>query len=400
MSTEQPHPDQAADLNKYPWYRARFWDGMRTRTFWSLLRRHRFAVSCSRLYLPLLTIFVTPFHSLCHRWQELRWRRRVEAAPPMQSPLFIIGHWRSGTTLLHELLALDQRHTYPTNYDCFSPANFLSTRWFNTRCFKFLVPDRRPMDNVSLGWDRPQEDEFGLLNLGIPSIYETAAFPNQGPVNEAYLDFVDLPPADLDRWKAGLLWFLRRLHFRDPRRFILKSPPHLGRVATLLKMFPDAKFVHIVRDPFAVFASSLRLWRSLFATQAMQVPNHCDWLEDFVLDTFDRLYDAYHSQRELLKPDQIAEVRYEELVTDPIGRLRTIYENLELSGFEELRPLVEEYVAEHSDYQPNRHHLDETTRAKVADRWDWYLREYGYPEPSQTADAEPIPAPSQQRPGP
>jgi hypothetical protein len=391
MSAEQPQRNQTADLNKYPWYRARFWDGMRTRTFWGLLRRHRFAVSFSRLYLPLITIFITPIHSLCNRWQELRWRRKVEAAPPMEAPLFIIGHWRSGTTLLHELLALDERHTYPTNYDCFSPADFLSTRWFNTRCFKFLVPDRRPMDNVSLGWDRPQEDEFGLLNLGIPSIYETAAFPNQGPVNEAYLDFVDLPAAELERWKTGMMWFLRRLHFRDSRRFILKSPPHLGRVATLLELFPDAKFVHIVRDPFAIYASSLRLWRSLFATQAMQVANDCDWLEDFIFDTFDRLYDAYRSQRELLQSDQIVEVRYEDLVADPIEQLRAVYEKLGLSEFDALLPALKDYVQAHSDYQPNRHQLDEATRAKIAARWGWYLSKYGYEESSRVEDAQSIP---------
>src|SRR5687768_18104609 len=46
-------------------------------------------------------------------------------------------------------------------------------------------------------------------------------------------------------------------------RSILKSPPHTCRVPTLLRLFPDARFVHIVRDPYAVYPSTLHLWRIL-----------------------------------------------------------------------------------------------------------------------------------------
>ena len=70
---------------------------------------------------------------------------------------------------------------------------------------------------------------------------------------------------------------------------MLKSPPHLGRVKTLLEMFPQAQFVHIVRDPAEVFASTKRLWQALFKTQGLQV-FHGDWLEEFVYDNFDRMY--------------------------------------------------------------------------------------------------------------
>lgn len=350
---------------------------MRTRTWWRLIWRHRFAFSLSRLDLPLFTCLLTPIHSVCHRWQELRWRRRIEAAPPLKPPLFVIGHWRSGTTLLHELLVLDERHTYATTYDCFSPADFLSTRGFNTFCFPFLVPDRRPMDNVAIGWDRPQEDEFALLNLGVPSIYETAAFPKHGPANVQYLDFAGLAPSEIERWKNGLLWFLRRLNFRDPRRIVLKSPPHLGRVATLVEMFPDAQFIHIVRNPFDIYASTLRLWRALFATQGMQKAD-CDWLEEFVFDNFDRLYAAYRQQRELLRPEQLCEVRYEDLVADPVGQVLTIYESLQLGELDRVMPRLEEYVASLADYEPNIHRMDAATHERVADRWEWYFRQYGY----------------------
>ena len=80
-----------------------------------------------------------------------------------------LGHWRTGTTYLHELLIRDPRHSYPTTYQCLAPGHFLISEAWLPKVFFFFVPSRRPMDNMPAGWDRPQEDEFGLCLLGAPS---------------------------------------------------------------------------------------------------------------------------------------------------------------------------------------------------------------------------------------
>ncbi len=350
---------------------------MRTRTWWSLLARNHFSFSLARWELPLLTTLVTPLHSVCHRWQEFRWRRRIAAVGTLEAPLFVIGHWRSGTTLLHEFLVRDPRHGYPDTFDCFSPSDFLSTRGFVQTCFPFLMPERRPMDNVATGWDRPQEDEFAIMNLGIPSIYTTAAFPDHGPANVDYLDFAGLSKKQIDAWKQGLAWFLRRVQCRDPRRMVLKSPPHLGKVKTLVEEFPRAQFVHIVRHPAEVYASTKRLWQALFHTQGLQAYSG-DWLDEFVLTNFERLYAAFREQRQVLEAGQLCEVRYEKLVADPMGEVQRIYEQLHLGGWEEVKPRLKAYVASLADYEPNRHFVDERMRHLIATRWEWYCREYGY----------------------
>ena len=59
--------------------------------------------------------------------QTLFWGRRIARTQLQGDPIFVIGHWRSGTTLLHELLVLDERHTYSNTYDCFCPNHFLLT---------------------------------------------------------------------------------------------------------------------------------------------------------------------------------------------------------------------------------------------------------------------------------
>lgn len=377
---------RAGEFNRYRWFTARFWDGMRVGTWWRLLARHRFAFSLSRFPTSSLTFLANPVNSACHLWQEFHWQRRVRQVPIGKSPLFILGHWRSGTTLLHELMVLDSRHGCPSTYDCFAPSHFLSTRKFMTRWFRFLMPEQRPMDNMEAGWDRPQEDEFAMLNLGAPSIYETVAFPRHGPVHLDSLDFSGFSEQQMLDWQQTLLWFLQRVAFREQRRLVLKSPPHLGRVETLLKMFPDAQFVHIVRDPFVVYASTIRLWKSLLQTQSLQVPDH-DWLPEFVLSTFNRMYAAFHRQRSLISPGRYCEVRYEQLVEDPLGQMSSIYDELGLDGFADVVPRLERHVAQIGDYQTNRYELTEEERKAVCDRWGAFARQYGY-ESSHCAERD------------
>src|SRR5262249_14329306 len=218
----------------------RFWEGCNFSAWMRLLFRNRCAVHWTHWYIAVIVTVVSLFHTALHFVQEVCYGRRVKRTPLREAPLFIIGHWRTGTTLLHELLILDDRHTYPNTYECLEPNHFLLTEGFFRRYLRFLVPSRRPMDNMAAGWERPQEDEFALCMLGQPSPYLTIAFPNRPPQDPRYLDLEGLPPPALESWKKTFLRFLRQLTFKDSRRLVLKSPPHSCRIKVLLEMFPDA----------------------------------------------------------------------------------------------------------------------------------------------------------------
>ena len=192
-------------------------------------------------------------------------------------------------------MVLDARYTFPTTYQCLAPNHFLISDWLITR-FKFLLPSKRPMDNMITGWDRPQEDEFALCNMGLPSPYLTMAFPNEPEQFPEYFTLDGLPPEEVARWKAGLEWFLKRVTLRNPNRIILKSPPHTGRIKTLLEVFPNARFVHIVRDPYALYGSTIKLWKTLYKFQGLQEPNHAG-LEEYVFRCFERMYAALERDR-------------------------------------------------------------------------------------------------------
>src|SRR5262249_13020715 len=157
-------------------------------------------------------------------------------------------------------------------YECFEPNHFLLTEEFVKRYCGFLMPSRRPMDNMAFGWDRPQEDEFALCMMGAPSPYLSIAFPNRPLLDQDAYNPETLRPRQRKRWKEALFSFLQRLTFKDPRRLVLKSPTHTSRIKTLLELFPDARFVHIVRNPYVVFPSTVNLWKTLYETHGFQKP--------------------------------------------------------------------------------------------------------------------------------
>jgi hypothetical protein len=364
-------------FHRYPWWAPRFWHGMTLGVWLRFAAKNGFRISPTRWPMAAGITIVSLFNTALALVQQLLLGRRIAKSPIEHPPIFIIGHWRSGTTYLHELLVLDDGFAFPTTYECFAPSHFLISDWLVAKYMKFLLPAKRPMDNMAAGWDLPQEDEFALCNLGVGSPYKTMAFPNRPPQDADYLDLKQLSSSNLARWKAGMRLFLKRVAYRKPRPIVLKSPPHTARVRTLLELFPNARFVHIVREPVSVFLSTVRLWRSLYQVQGLQADNGHD-VSEYVLSTFERMYASFEEDRRLLKRGQYFEVRYEDLVADPQGQIRAMYERLNLGDFERVRPRLEEFLVAKKDYQTNRFEPPAEVRSMVYARWAEFARRYGY----------------------
>jgi omega-hydroxy-beta-dihydromenaquinone-9 sulfotransferase len=366
-----------------PWF-LRFWNGMPLSVWTALMWRNRFHVGPLRIGMAFLTGTSALVNSVFAILQSLFLGRRIERTAIEHDPIFIVGHWRTGTTLLHELLVLDPRHTFPDNYACFAPAHFVLSRRVLAPVFRCLVPSRRPVDNMALSWERPQEDEFALCNLGVRSPYLTMAFPNRAPQDQEYLTLEGVPPAGLARWKRTFLWFLKCLTLKNPKRIVLKSPPHTSRIRVLLELFPKARFVHIVRDPYVVFPSTMNLWRRLYKDEGFQTPRY-KGLEEHVFTTLVRMYEVFERDRALIPPKQLCDVRYEDLVADPVGQLRRVYEELDLGGFDDAQPAIAKHMQGQADYKKNRYQIAPELRDEISRRWSSYIAKYGYCPPAQDA---------------
>jgi hypothetical protein len=177
-----------------------------------------------------------------------------------------------------------------------------------------------------------------------------------------------------------LLHFLRQLTWRaGGKPLVLKSPPHTARVRLLLELFPDARFVHIVRDPRRVFPSTVWLWQSLSEVHGLQHPRG-GGLERRVFRDLSRMYRAFWKQKELIRPENFCEIRYEDLVRNPVAEIERIYERLRLGQFDQVRPKIEQYFEREKTYQTNRFQLEPEAEAEIARRWRDFNQAYQYGE--------------------
>lgn len=369
-------------VNSYPGYSPRFWHGMRTGCWWRLLARNGFRISPSRLYIAVGVTIFTPFNDVMAWMQSLIYGRKIAKTQVTEDPIFILGHWRSGTTLLHELMVADQRFASPSTFQCFAPWHFLISEWFFIKFGNFLIPNKRPMDEMEAGWSLPQEDEFALMNLGAPTPYLSIAFPQMPPPYQEFLDMEQIDEHHLQRWRKALTWFVRVLAYRHAgKRLVLKSPPHTGRLSELLKLYPNAKFIHLTRDPRKLFYSTMRLWHSLDEVQALQPPRNPEQLREYVWAGLNRMYRAFESQRSLVPAGQLIELRYEDLVAKPVETLRRVYDELQLGEFEKLEARLQPRLANHGNYRANQHQMKSDTDAEILERWRDYAVRYGYLPP-------------------
>lgn len=375
MSQPDAPPPETA---KKPRWAPRMWEGCDFFAWLKLLFRNRFAVHPRQWYIAVVITFVSFMNTLLRLVQDAIYGRAVRKVKITEPPIFILGHWRTGTTLLHELMICDERFGYPTTYECLESNHFLLTESFLSRWLKILIPSSRPMDNMKAGFDRPQEDEFAMCMFGVGSPYLTIAFPNRPPQCQEYLDLEGISESRLRRWKRALKTFMRKITYKTGKRLVLKSPPHTARIKTLNAMFPRAIFIHIVRDPYIVFPSTVNLWRTLYKTHGLQTPTYAG-LDELVLQTFTRMYDRLEEGKKLLGPDQFYELRYEDLVQDPQGEMKKIYDHFRLGGFDAVLPCLQEYLASVKGYETNKYQLSDLQRAEITRRWGDVIRRYGYP---------------------
>ncbi len=357
----------------------RLWEGMDLVSWLRLLRANRFAVRPSHWYIAAFVSVNSVVNTVLGLVRSARYGDRARRTVIDKHPVFVIGHWRTGTTLLHELLIRDPRFGFPDMQDCFNPHHALLTNRFFKRYARWLLPEKRPMDNMPFGWERPQEDEFALALLGMPSTYSDFAFPNNPHNSTGALDLSGLSSAELSKWKRVFVRFLKEVTVRTGKQLVLKSPPHTARIPTLLELFPDAKFVHIVRDPRVVFPSTVNLWMSMARNHGLQQPRWSG-LEEKVLTEFRVIYDRLEEARSLLNavPGRFHELHYEELVKNPLAEMKKVYDGLQLGGYDTARPRIEEYQRQNVGYETNKYELTAPQQAAVSARWGEVIRRYGY----------------------
>ena len=357
-----------------------FWYGLRFGALMKLFWRGRFSFTLNCIPDVSALFLWVPWNSPLYWISEAKFGRRARALKLDKPPIFVIGHWRTGTTLLHDLFSVDPNLDYPTTYECFFPHHFLLTEGTLPRLMKILLPKKRPQDDVPVGFDRPQEEEFGMMMLDQGTPYNTHAWPRFGPVDSDYLDFKGVSEKDRKKWADAYMWLYRRLYLKHgEKRLVMKTPANAARLKLLTKLFPDAHYVYLARNPLHVFPSTVKLWRALYSTQGLHNPPRLDpWLDDYVLDMYARLTEAYEEDRHLIPENHLVELRYEDFVKDPVATMRDIYAKLRIEGFAKAEGPMREFLDERSEHQVSRYELPKSLKRKVIVRLKPYIDRFGY----------------------
>jgi len=344
-----------------------------------LLRDNNFAVSPRyfvRASAATASIFASSTLAMFERW---RYGADVEKTT-VKAPLFILGHWRSGTTFLHKLLSLDERFAFPNLYQVSLPHIFLSTEAAATRLTRFQLPRTRPFDNVRQTWEMAYEDEIATAMLTLRSPYLCGLFPQRTEFYDRYLSFDGVPPQEIDEWRNGLLLFLKKLTLKYERPLILKSPPHTCRIRLLLEMFPDAKFVHIHRNPYTVFQSTMHLIDRGIPLLRFQRSDQVDW-ESRTLRVYREMYERFFEERSLIPKGNFHKICFEDVEKDALGQVRNVYETLDLPAFTQVESRLQGYLSSTVNYKKNEFpELTASLRDRIASEWQRSFDEWHYPK--------------------
>lgn len=315
------------------------------------------------------------------RFEDIRYGRELASMEINPAPLFLLGHWRSGTTHLHNLFGRMPGHTYPTVYQVVFPTCFLSTANIVQPITSRLMTDTRTYDNVKHGWNEAAEDEIALAKLTGMSPYLGFMFPGYAHRYEKFLDFEECSETEKKKWKDAFRYFIKKIMLSTGGdRVVVKSCTHTARIRLILDMFPDARFVHITRNPYEVFAST------------MHMRSHTDWENHFHVPEGDpeeararqtlalgqRMFERVVDDRRLIPEGNLVEIKYEDLVGNEMAVMERLYATLRLSGWEAGRAGLAEYTNGLKGYKRNQLRLEKGRMADVYDQWRILFDTYGY----------------------
>jgi hypothetical protein len=313
-------------------------------------------------------------------WERLRYGRQLRGTAIHPEPVFLLGYGRSGTTHLHNLLWKDPQFGVVSNYQASLQPIALTGRGWMERYLAGRIPTRRPMDNVAITLDGPQEEEIALLNSTEHSPLHFMSFPRALPgIYDPYVCELGRDHEKLEGFRRAYMDVLRKATLLSAgKRLVLKTPTNTARIPFLLETFPNAKLVHIVRNPYLVFQSMRNMYRKILPGEALQ---EFDWndIDAWMAQAYVSVMGRYLDDRKQVPKGQLFEVRFEELDERPLEVLPQLYEALGLGGFERALPEFERYLGQLGTFEKNRFEFPTDVVEAVHQHWGFALDAFGYP---------------------
>jgi len=332
------------------------------------------------LFVTLVSLLTSPLRI----YESLRFGRIVRRTAVHPSPIFIIGHWRSGTTHLHNILIRDKNLGCVSMWQAFAPGLCLIDERVLKNPFNKIAKKMHPtreIDNIPLSLDNPEEEDLAIANMSPYSYLHMYSYPRRATYFfERYITYFDnLPESIISQWKGIYLTILRKATLKaGGKRLVIKNCADSARIKPLLELFPDAKFIHIYRNPYNIFRSTQHLYKVVMERAQLQEVGQGEH-ENWVLRFYSQLMQKLLADKSLIPAGNFVEVRYEDLDKEPLAQLRKVYETLGLPGFAEAEPAFRAYLDSISGYQKLAHKtLDDDAITKINRNWQFAFDALGY----------------------
>jgi hypothetical protein len=296
---------------------------------------------------------------------ERLFARSIQRVDIQKDPIFIIGHFRSGTSLMYKLLSADPRWRCIREYELVFPyQSHVLKKVLKPMVQKLInyVGVKHPnFNNYAVDLDDPNEDEALLVSMGASwSAYWSYIFPLHE--SSAFAETIPMTsPSARAAWKSRYHYFLKRLLWKEGGHLLIKSPLSTARVDVLLELFPNARFIHLTRNPVDVQKSMSRIWKTeILRFFCLQVPSP-QTIEKQVADTHHLLTSQFQDQRNLIRPGNLAEISYDQLITNPTAVISGIYEQFNLPLDAAIMGLISKKISAQTGYQAtsySEHHAE------------------------------------------
>ena len=292
----------------------------------------------------------------------------------VKQPVFIVGHFRSGTTYVHDALNGLDALVAPRMIDCLYPYLNKYFKFILAPILKKALPETRLMDKMKVAWDAPQEEEFALslmtLDTSVSFLY--APKSNSKNLNSSVLLGDDRVKS---KWLKTHLKFARKLQSMNKgKTLVFKSPSNTSRIKELLEIYPDAKFIHIVRNPIDVIPSTLNLYKKLLPEFSLQDESQID-LDEFVFSFYEQMMSKYLRTKGELNSTQLFELKYEEFVEQPIENLEKAFQQLNIPiDVYSLTP----FFASRKSFSRNKFEMEKGLKASITSRCIEVFENYNY----------------------
>ncbi len=339
--------------------------GIQIRIFLQMIRHNKISL-WPKYMLRLLFVLQNALWASLFAWREkLKYGKPIADYEMPVDPVFIIGHWRTGSTFLHQLMNVDENLAAPSLFQTAQPNGFKSAYRYFRPLMKLALGKTRPFDQIKNSMDEPQEDEFALVRLTGFSPMLGLVFPKEKVFFlHAYASFLPSTDNKLSEWKKQTKDYYNKLAWNSQKQLVLKNPFHSFRIRELIEMYPKAKFIHIYRNPLDVVPSTVKMWSIVGSQNTMNRLWKNPEISD-VVGILNNLLEKIEQDKPMIPKGSYTEIRFEDLEKDVISTLKKAYSDIGLGFSEVFEKRLLNFLEENKDYEKNRYSLKTEEKALI-----------------------------------